>query len=41
LRRRFPAAAHLLLRRAAAAAFKRREFKACNRLTQEAETIAL
>ncbi len=40
LRRRFPAAALALLRRAAAAAFKRREFKTCDRLTQEADTIA-
>lgn len=41
LRRRHPRAAHLLLRRAAAAAFRRRDFKACDRLTAEAETIAL
>jgi hypothetical protein len=41
LRRRFPAAAHRLLRRAAAAAFRRRDFRICDRLTQEAETIAL
>lgn len=41
LRRRFPAAAHRLLRRAAAAAFKRREYKVCDRLTAEAETIVL
>jgi hypothetical protein len=41
LRRRFPAAAHLLLRRAAAAAFRRRDFKVCDRLTQEAETIVV
>jgi hypothetical protein len=41
LRRRYPTAAHLLLRRAAAAAFRRREFKVCDRLTQEAETIAV
>jgi hypothetical protein len=41
LRRRHRAAAHLLLRRAAAAAFGRREFKACDRLTQEAETIVI
>ncbi|MEW5683914.1 MAG: DUF6880 family protein [Pseudomonadota bacterium] len=39
LRRRYPAAAHKLLRRAAAAAFRRRDFKVCDRLTQEAETI--
>lgn len=41
LRRRYPAAAHQLLRRAAAAAFRRRDFKVCDRLTQEAETIAV
>lgn len=41
LRRRFPAAAHLLLRRAATAAFKRREFKTSERLTQEADSIDL
>jgi hypothetical protein len=41
LRRRYPAAAHVLLRRAAAAAFRRREFKVCDRLTQEAETIVI
>jgi hypothetical protein len=39
LRRRFPRAAHFLLRRAAAAAFKRREFKLCDRLTEEADAI--
>jgi hypothetical protein len=39
LRRRFPQAAHLLLRRAAAAAFRRREFKLCDRLTEEADAI--
>ena len=41
LRRRFPKAAHLLLRRAAAAAFRRRDFKTCDRLSAEAETIAV
>ena len=40
LRRRFPKAAHTLLRRAAAAAFRRRDFKTCDRLSAEAETIA-
>jgi hypothetical protein len=41
LRRRHPKAAHLLLRKAATAAFRRRDFSTCDRLTQEAETIAL
>ena len=41
LRRRFPAAAHLLLRRAAAKAFRRRELKVSERLTQEADAIDL
>ncbi|HTK35516.1 MAG TPA: hypothetical protein VL358_09555 [Caulobacteraceae bacterium] len=41
LRRRFPKAAHLLLRKAAAAAFRRRDFKTCDRLSAEAETIAV
>lgn len=41
LRRRYPAAAHLLLRRAATAAFRRRDFKTCDRLTQEADSIDL
>ncbi len=41
LRTRHPAAAHALLRKAAAAAFKRREFAACDRLTLEADTITL
>ena len=41
LRGRYPAAAHALLRRAAAEAFRRREFATCDRLTQEAETIAV
>ena len=39
LRRRFPKAAYLLLRGAAAAAFRRRDFKTCDRLSAEAETI--
>lgn len=41
LRGRHPGAAHLLLRRAAAAAFRRRDFATCDRLTQEADSIAL
>lgn len=41
LRRRFPKAAHVLLRRAAAEAFRRRDFKTCDRLSDEAETIEL
>jgi hypothetical protein len=40
LRRRYPKAAHLLLRRAAAIAFRRRDFKTCERLTAEADTIS-
>ncbi len=39
LRRRQPAAAHLLLRKVAAAAFRRRDFKTCDRLTAEADAI--
>ena len=39
LRRRYPKAAHLLLRKAAADAFRRRDFKTCDRLTAEADTI--
>ena len=39
LRLRQPLAAHTLLRRAAAAAFRRREFKVCDRLTTEADSI--
>jgi len=39
LRRRFAPAALVLLRRAAAEAFKRRELKTCERLTQEADAI--
>jgi hypothetical protein len=41
LRRRFPVAAHALLRGAAASAFRRRDFKTCDRLSAEAETISL
>ncbi len=41
LRTRHPAAAHTLLRQAAAAALARRDFKTCDRLTQEADTIDL
>ena len=41
LRRRHPRAALLLLRKAAEAAFRRRDFKTCDRLTAEAETIGL
>ena len=41
LRRRQPAAAHLLLRKAAGRAFRRRDFKTCDRLTQEADAIEL
>jgi hypothetical protein len=36
---RYPAAAHLLLRKAAAAAFRRRDFATCDRLTEEADLI--
>ncbi|HEY8573075.1 DUF6880 family protein [Phenylobacterium sp.] len=39
LRARFPEAANVLLRKAAAAAFRRREFAACDRLTAEADSI--
>jgi hypothetical protein len=39
LQARYPPAAHLLLRRAAAAAFKRRDFATSERLTQEADAI--
>ncbi len=39
LRARQPAAAHLLLRKAAAAAFRRRELATCDRLTLEADAI--
>jgi hypothetical protein len=41
LRRRFPNAALQLLRKAAAAAFRKRDFKTCDRLSAEAETIAV
>lgn len=41
LRRRYPGAAHRLLRRAAAAAFRRRQYKVCDELTAEADTIEL
>lgn len=41
LRGRYPAAAHTVLRRAAAEAFRRREFANADRLTQEADTIAV
>ena len=41
LRPRQPAAAHALLRKAAAAAFRRRDFATCNRLTEEADAIDL
>jgi hypothetical protein len=41
LRARHPHAAHTLLRKSAAAAFRRRDFATCDRLTQEADTIEL
>lgn len=41
LARRFPKAAHRLLRRGAATAFKQRAFKLSQRLTEEADAIAL
>jgi hypothetical protein len=41
LRVRYPVAAHTLLRRAAAEAFRRREFATCDRLTEEAEALAV
>ena len=41
LRIRQPRAAHTLLRKSAAAAFRRRDFATCDRLTQEADTIDL
>jgi hypothetical protein len=41
LRPRHPQAAHTLLRRAAAAAFRRRELATCDRLTREADAIPL
>ncbi len=40
LRRRFPAAAETVLRRAAAEAFRRREFTTSTRLTEEADALA-
>lgn len=40
LQRRFPRAAHELLRKAAAAAFRRRDFKTCDRLSAQAEAIS-
>jgi len=39
LRARQPAAAHTLLRKAAAAAFRRRDFATCDRLTLEADAM--
>lgn len=39
LRARYPAAARRLLRQAAAAAFRRRDLKTCDRLTQDADAI--
>ncbi len=39
LRPRYPPAARLLLRKAAAAAFRRRDLKTCDRLTQEVDAI--
>jgi hypothetical protein len=41
LRTRYPQAAHILLRKAAAMAFRRREFAICDRLTAEADSIEL
>ncbi len=41
LRRRQPRAANILLRKASAAAFRRRDFKTADRLTQEADSLAL
>lgn len=41
LRRRFPKAAHRLLRRGAALAFRQHAYKLCDRLTEEADTIDL
>jgi hypothetical protein len=41
LQGRYPAAAHTLLRRTAAAAFRRRDFATCDRLTAEADEIDL
>ena len=39
LRVRQPRAAHTLLRKTAAAAFRRRDFATCDRLTREADTL--
>lgn len=39
LRNRQPQAAHTLLRKAAAAAFRRRDFATCDRLTREADAL--
>jgi hypothetical protein len=41
LRPRYPMAAHTLLRKAAAAAFRRREFATCDRLTAEADAVGV
>lgn len=41
LRNRHPVAAHQLLRKAAEAAFRRRDFKTCQRLTDEADAIPI
>ncbi len=41
LQERQPGAAQILLRKTAAAAFRRREFATCNRLTQDAEAIVV
>jgi len=41
LRLRQPLAAHTLLRKTAAAAFRRRDFKTCDRLTTEADSIEI
>lgn len=41
LRARQPRAAHTLLRKTAAVAFRRRDFATCDRLTEEADTIAI
>ena len=39
LQGRQPAAAEALLRRSAAAAFKRRDFRTCDRLTEAADAV--
>lgn len=41
LRQRYPAAAHTLLRRAATVAFRRRDFATSDRLTHEADALAV